>query len=58
LRTQSKETSTKHLRNSRAIFLRLVDLCRTLDVAKVEDLRAARDYEELDLMIVNHLLGS
>jgi len=52
-----KESSTKHLSNSRAIFLRLVELCRSLDVAKVEELRATRDYEELDLLIVNHLLG-
>jgi xylose isomerase len=57
LRTQSKETSTKHLRNSRAFFLRLVELVRSLDVAKVEELRAARDYEELDMLIVKHLIG-
>ena len=57
LRTQSKETSTKHLRNSRAIFLRLVDLVRSLDMAKVEELRASRDYEELDLLIMKHLIG-
>ena len=41
LRTQSKETSTKHLNNSRTIFLRLVELVRSLDVARVEELRAA-----------------
>jgi xylose isomerase len=57
LRTQVKESSTKHLRNSRAIFLLLVELCRSLDVARVEELRAARDYEELDLLIVKHLMG-
>lgn len=57
LRTQPKELSTKHLRNSRAIFLRLVELARSLDVAKVEELRAARDYEELDMLIVKHLIG-
>lgn len=57
LRTQTRENSTKHLRNSRAIFLRLVELVRSLDVTRVEELRAARDYEELDLLIVNHLLG-
>jgi xylose isomerase len=57
LRTQSKETSTKHLRNSRAIFLRLVELVRSLDVAKVEQLRDERDYEELDMLIVKHLIG-
>ncbi|MFZ5880348.1 MAG: TIM barrel protein, partial [Chloroflexota bacterium] len=57
LRTQPKELSTKHLRNSRAFFLRLVELARSLDVAKVEELRAASDYEELDMLIVKHLIG-
>ncbi len=57
LRTQPKELSTKHLRNSRAFFLRLVELARSLDVAKVEELRVARDYEELDMLIVKHLIG-
>lgn len=57
LRTQVKEKSTKHLSNSREIFLRLLDLVRSLDVKKVEELRASRDYEELDLLIVKHLMG-
>jgi len=57
LRTQKKDVSTKHLRNSRAFFLRLVELVRSLDVAKVEELRAACDYEELDMLIVKHLIG-
>ena len=57
LRTQAKEKSTRHLSNSREVFLRLVDLARSLDVKKVDELRASRDYEELDLLIVNHLMG-
>jgi xylose isomerase len=57
VRTQVKERSTKHLRNSRQIFLRLVELVRCLDVQKVDQLRAERDYEELDLLIVQHLMG-
>jgi xylose isomerase len=57
LRTQNKAVSTKHLSNSREIFLRLVELTRSLDVKRVEELRASRDYEELDLMIVRHLIG-
>jgi hypothetical protein len=28
-----------------------------LDMAKVEQLRAERDYEELDMLIVKHLIG-
>jgi len=57
MRTQKAEMATKHLSNSREIFLNLVDLVRSLDEGRVEELIAARDYEELDLMIVNHLMG-
>ncbi len=57
MRTQHQETATKHLSNSRTIFLRLLDVVRQLDNAKVERLIEARDYEELDLMIVSALMG-
>jgi xylose isomerase len=57
MRTQKLEVSTKHLSNSRTVFLRLLELSRSLDEAKVEALIAERDYEELDLLIMNHLLG-
>lgn len=57
LRTQPKELSTKHLSNSKTIFLRLLELVRSLDVVQGEALRAAGDYEELDLLIMQHLLG-
>jgi xylose isomerase len=57
MRTQKLEVSTKHLSNSRIIFLRLLELSRSLDEVKVDALIAERDYEELDLLIMNHLLG-
>lgn len=57
MRTQKLEVSTKHLSNSRTIFLRLLELSRSLDEDKVGSLIAERDYEELDLLIMNHLLG-
>jgi len=57
MRTQKQEVATKHLANSRTIFLRLVELVRSLDKAKVEELIKQRDYEELDMLIVNHLMG-
>ena len=57
MRTQKLEVSTKHLTNSRTFFLRLLELSRSLDEAKVEALIAERDYEELDLLIMNHLLA-
>ena len=57
LRTQPNAVATKHLRNSMAVFLRLVELARALDQDAVNTLIAARDYEELDWLILNHLMG-
>jgi xylose isomerase len=57
LRTQPVDLATKHLRNSRHTFLQLVELSRSLDRQKVQSLIAARDYEELDWLILNHLMG-
>ena len=57
LRTQPAELATKHLRNSLALFLRLVEFSRSLDRTQVEALRASRDYEELDWLILSSLLG-
>jgi len=58
MRTQDLDVSTKHLSNSRTVFLKLLELSRSLDETKVEDLIVKRDYEELDLLITEHLLGS
>lgn len=57
LRTQPANLATKHLRNSLQIFLRLVALSRSLDRQAINTLIAARDYEELDWLILDHLLG-
>lgn len=57
MRTQKREVATKHLSNSRAIFLRLVELVRSLDKGKVKKLISERDYEELDMLIISHLMG-
>lgn len=57
LRTQPAPLATKHLRNSLHMFLRLVELSRSLDRAAVAALIAARDYEELDWLILSHLTG-
>jgi xylose isomerase len=57
IRTQPAEVATKHLRNSMDMFLRLLALVRTLDRAAVQELIAARDYEELDWLILSHLMG-
>ena len=57
MRTQKDETATKHLRNSREVFLRLLDLSRSLDDAFIQRCRQERDYEDLDWYIVKALLG-
>jgi xylose isomerase len=58
IRTQPAEVATKHLRNSLQVFLRLVEVARSLDQAKMKELIAARDYEELDWFILNSLMGT
>jgi xylose isomerase len=55
IRTQPAEVATKHLRNSLKVFLRLVELSRSLDRGAVDELIQARDYEELDWLILTHL---
>ncbi len=56
IRTQPAEFATKHLRNSLDMFLRLVGLVRSLDKELAAELTAVQDYEELDWLILNHLL--
>ncbi len=58
VRTQLPEVATKHLSNSLRAFLRLVEVVRSLDRAKMDQIIAARDYEELDLLILNALMGN
>lgn len=55
IRTQPFELATKHLRNSLHIFLRLVEINRSLNQEEINTLIAARDYEELDWLIINSL---
>jgi len=57
MRTQKDEVSTVHLSNSRTIFLRLLELSRSLNQSRVDELIKQRNYEELDGLIVNHLIG-
>lgn len=57
MRTQPAELATKHLRNSLHAFLRLLEVVRSLDRARMDELIAARDYEELDWLVVNTLMG-
>jgi xylose isomerase len=58
IRTQPAELATKHLRNSMELFLRLVEVSRSLDRAIIDSLVSSRDYEELDWLIVSKLMGN
>jgi xylose isomerase len=57
MRTTKAADQTKHLANSREVFLRLLDLVRSVDAGQVEQYRAERDYEGLELYILKKLMG-
>ena len=57
MRTQKFEYSTKHLVNSRSVFLRLIDISRSLDENVVKQFMSDRDYEGLDIYIIKTLIG-
>ena len=57
MRTTKQADQTKHLSNSKAIFERMVELVRSVDASKVEAYKAERDYEGLEMYIMEHLLG-
>jgi xylose isomerase len=57
MRTQKAETAHKHLANSRKIFLALVEKVRTFDTKLERQLIENRDYEELEVRVLEHLMG-
>jgi xylose isomerase len=57
MRTQKAETATKHLSNSRSVFLRLVEKVRTFPKDIERQLIAERDFEALELAVLVHLMG-
>lgn len=57
MRTQPRESSFKHLANSKALFLHLVEKVRTFDKERERQMIAARDYEALELYVLEHLMG-
>jgi xylose isomerase len=57
MRTTRAADQTRHLANSREMFLRLLDVARQVDSATIERYRAERDYEGLELFILGKLMG-
>jgi len=56
-RTQAAESATAHLATSKAIFLRLVDKARSFPTKTAGQCIAARDYEALERLVLEHLLA-
>lgn len=56
-RATKMEHTLAHLDNSRRTFLRLVEKARSFDEARAKELIADRDYQALDQMVIEHLLG-
>jgi xylose isomerase len=57
MRTQKDETATLHLTNSLAMFKHLLGISRSLDEAQMGHYINDRNYEGLDLYILEHLMG-
>jgi xylose isomerase len=57
MRSQPAEAATRHLSNSRAIFLRLVEKVRTFPKDVEQQSIANCDYEALEWAVLDHLLG-
>ena len=56
-RTTKVEHWLAHLDNSRRTFLKLVAKARAFDERKAQELIAERNYQQLDQMVIEHLLG-
>jgi xylose isomerase len=56
-RATKPEHTLAHLDNSRRTFLRLVEKARSFDEGRAKSLIADRDYQALDQMVIEHLLG-
>lgn len=56
-RTTKVEDTLAHLDNSRKTFLRLLEKARSFDQKEADRLIANRDYQALDQLVIEHLLG-
>ena len=57
MRTQKDNVALKHLEYSRKIFLRLLEISRAYDDAKIAEMVGERDYEELNYYILDAMLA-
>jgi xylose isomerase len=57
MRTQKADVAERHLANSKAVFLRLVEKVRTFPKDVERQCIEARDYEALEIAVLEHLMG-
>jgi xylose isomerase len=57
MRTTRPAEQTKHLANSMRMFKKLLEVVRSVDADKIEAFRAERDYEGLEMYILETLMG-
>jgi xylose isomerase len=57
MRTQKAENSHLHLKNSKDVFLMLVEVAHSIDRQAWQGYTDARDYEGLELFILKNLMG-
>ena len=58
MRTQKADVAEKHLANSKAIFEMLVEKVRSFPEAEAAECIAERDYEQLEMLVLRHLMGT
>jgi len=57
MRTQKDNAATRHLANSRQIFLRLLEISRGLKETALQGMIRQRDYEALEMHVLKNLMG-
>ena len=58
MRTQPQEIAHKHLANSRQTFLKLVEKVRSFPQQQADEYTKKCDYEALEQLVLDHLMGS
>jgi xylose isomerase len=58
MRTEKADRAHKHLVNSKAVFLKLVEKVRSFPAHMEQECIRNRDYESLELAVLEHLMGA
>jgi len=58
MRTQKADVAEKHLANSKVIFDMLLEKVRSFPEGEADQCIAERDYEQLEMLVLRHLMGA